>query len=348
MSTSSNQELESCPIDVSSTDSLAPYHCVGCLHPCASLYRTLGRGNVIKLSPCVNCKSQAVDPYCEREWLLVVLDLVLLRQAAYRHVLWNRGQLLATMDAAATAPPGETLAVKGPLEKDHHTTNFTIQKLFQVAFLTTPSTNINNNALYRHIPRFLWTASLLRAHIGMVSTQDRVAPEHTWQAATGFVQLAVVSVMGYILQIAALVLLMGHISSADNGTTSSTSSSSKSNNNNIRRRKPLDLICVLALAVLLPSMGNQTVTALSLLWENSSTVRMLGTVLHQCMSVWTVLQVQLHRKSSIRAVSVMAGAVLFLLLSLFLRALTMMTLQASAPCPGLGWERDHGRILCFA
>lgn len=38
-----------------------------------------------------NCQ-QVVDPYIEREWLLVAIDCILLRPAAYRHVLWNAKQ----------------------------------------------------------------------------------------------------------------------------------------------------------------------------------------------------------------------------------------------------------------
>jgi uncharacterized membrane protein len=42
----------------------------------------------IKLTTCTKC-AQAVDPYIEREWLLVVIDCILRREEAYRHVLFN-------------------------------------------------------------------------------------------------------------------------------------------------------------------------------------------------------------------------------------------------------------------
>lgn len=45
----------------------------------------------IQLTQCLSCHS-VVDRYMEREWLLVIMDLVLLRQEAYRHVFWNRIQ----------------------------------------------------------------------------------------------------------------------------------------------------------------------------------------------------------------------------------------------------------------
>jgi hypothetical protein len=67
------------------------YRCIHCLEPSESLYRTYTRESTIKLSQCVTC-GHNVDPYCEREWLLVVIDIVLLREEAYRHVIFNRLQ----------------------------------------------------------------------------------------------------------------------------------------------------------------------------------------------------------------------------------------------------------------
>jgi hypothetical protein len=64
------------------------YRCIHCLTPCDSLYRQYGI-STIKLSQCSNCKRD-VDPYCEREWFLVILDCILLREEAYRHVLFHR------------------------------------------------------------------------------------------------------------------------------------------------------------------------------------------------------------------------------------------------------------------
>ena len=41
---------------------------------------------------CSQCHKM-VDPYIEREWLLVVIDCILLREEAYRHVLYNVDEL---------------------------------------------------------------------------------------------------------------------------------------------------------------------------------------------------------------------------------------------------------------
>lgn len=66
------------------------YRCVHCETPCASLYRQYTSSpSSIKLTACKTCGND-VDPYIEREWLLVSLDCILLRLPAYRHVLYHR------------------------------------------------------------------------------------------------------------------------------------------------------------------------------------------------------------------------------------------------------------------
>jgi len=277
------------------------YFCVHCLQPSASLYRILGK-DVIKLSPCSNCLSPAVDPYCEREWLLVVLDLVLLRTTAYRHVLWNRGSLLAQVE-----------------QQKHQRNSSSIEA-------------VRHNVLYDNIPRFLLTACLLRAHIGMVSTQDRVDAEHTWEAAAGFVQLTLISVTGYAVQIGSIMLLL-----------------------NFPGNKQRSMLNVLVLAVLLPAVAAQIVTALALLWENSDTVRAVGSLLaliHQWMAVLTVSEISIQQQN--RQVLLLITGLVFAL-SILLRALVMMVLGKSVaadsivPCPGLGVRHAYtfGGFLCF-
>lgn len=63
------------------------YRCVECFEPAESLY-TEYTTTTIKLSSCRNCNKN-VDPYVEQGYVLIVLDCVLLRPPAYRHVLWN-------------------------------------------------------------------------------------------------------------------------------------------------------------------------------------------------------------------------------------------------------------------
>jgi len=316
------------------------YYCVHCLQSCPSLYRTLGKGDsVIKLSPCESCGKPAVDPYCEREWLLVILDLVLLRQAAYRHVLWNRGRLLALQPA----PSAPTL----PRASIAKTTTCTS---------ISSSSSSNNNALYDHTPRSLLTAALLRAHIGMVSTQDRVDADHTPSAAWEFLQLATISVVGYSAQIATTAVLVNYLTAWIGQPQQE------------QRQNRSHLWNVAALSVLLPTAG-QIVTAFALLWENSHAVLSVGSLLllvHQWMALFTltevfIIQQQKTRKSRYIWLAQSCTTTLLLLLSLLVRGVGMILVGkvvaaaagATTPCPGLGWKHDNllrlGRnTLCLA
>jgi hypothetical protein len=65
------------------------YRCVHCGAETPSLYKFYSPTS-IKLTSCSKCLVD-VDPYVEREWILIVLDCLLLRTPAYRHVLWNSG-----------------------------------------------------------------------------------------------------------------------------------------------------------------------------------------------------------------------------------------------------------------
>jgi Arv1-like family len=90
------------PTDPTRLSSQPPkYRCLWCLTPCEALYRNLGEkgdgagrggGDNLQLATCHQCH-EIVDPYCERELLLVAMDVVLLRPEAYRHALLNRVHL---------------------------------------------------------------------------------------------------------------------------------------------------------------------------------------------------------------------------------------------------------------
>lgn len=69
------------------------FSCVSCHAPTPTLYRRFGTAGssscTIKLTRCTKCR-QVVDQYIEVGPLLVLIDLVLHRPQAYRHVLFNR------------------------------------------------------------------------------------------------------------------------------------------------------------------------------------------------------------------------------------------------------------------
>ncbi|KAL3795624.1 hypothetical protein ACHAW5_002820 [Stephanodiscus triporus] len=63
--------------------------CTHCTRPTDALYKVYSNPGWIQLTTCDGCGND-VDPYIEREWLLVVLDCVLHRPGAFRHLLYNR------------------------------------------------------------------------------------------------------------------------------------------------------------------------------------------------------------------------------------------------------------------
>lgn len=70
-------------------DTKSCYLCVYCLTPSKSLYKQFSNNKNIKLQTCTECK-QDLDPYIEREVLLVLMDMMLLRSASYIHFIFNR------------------------------------------------------------------------------------------------------------------------------------------------------------------------------------------------------------------------------------------------------------------
>ena len=73
----------------SSVKACRTYVCINCLEPTSILYRQYSTVNTIKLHSCTSCQAD-VDPYIERQLLLVVMDILLLRLPAYRHFIFNR------------------------------------------------------------------------------------------------------------------------------------------------------------------------------------------------------------------------------------------------------------------
>ena len=66
--------------------------CVECARPVPSLYTYSYKQyeQTIRLTPCPSCNAIAADPYVEFEQIIVILDLILHKKQAYRHVLFNR------------------------------------------------------------------------------------------------------------------------------------------------------------------------------------------------------------------------------------------------------------------
>lgn len=62
--------------------------CVGCGRRVKTLFVQYSPGN-IRLMKCDNCKAVA-DPYIECEFMIILIDLILHKTRAYRHLMFNK------------------------------------------------------------------------------------------------------------------------------------------------------------------------------------------------------------------------------------------------------------------
>ncbi|PWZ52506.1 Protein arv1 [Zea mays] len=70
--------------------------CVGCGGRVKTLFVQYSTGN-IRLMKCDKCKAVA-DPYIECEFMIILIDLVLHKTRAYRHVLFNKLSMGSSVD----------------------------------------------------------------------------------------------------------------------------------------------------------------------------------------------------------------------------------------------------------
>uniref|UniRef100_A0A0D9VZU2 Protein ARV n=1 Tax=Leersia perrieri TaxID=77586 RepID=A0A0D9VZU2_9ORYZ len=70
--------------------------CVGCGRRVKTLYVQYSPGN-IRLMKCDTCKAVA-DPYIECEFMIILIDLILHKIRAYRHLLFNKLRIYSSFD----------------------------------------------------------------------------------------------------------------------------------------------------------------------------------------------------------------------------------------------------------
>ncbi|KAL7474797.1 hypothetical protein ACHAW6_000752 [Cyclotella cf. meneghiniana] len=95
------------------------YICTNCSRPTSSLYKVYSSPGSIQLTTCQACLHD-IDPYIEREWLLVAMDCVLHRPEALRHVMYNR-------------EPCSSLA-SDEIRRTHHSMLTQAEKLFTFCY----------------------------------------------------------------------------------------------------------------------------------------------------------------------------------------------------------------------
>lgn len=237
-----------------------------------------------------------VDPYCEREFLLVALDLMLLRPEAYRHVLFNHD------------------AFRHLLVDDS-----------SLSYL------------------LIIGRSILEAYL--VVNDERAQ-------SLAFLQAVFSSIVNTIFLLGSTWILLLVLLSAK------ISSNTIARTNDLLQRR-------LSMALLLPTVFH-VVTACVLLWEDSSTVRRLGSclvVLYQGMAVHAVGAAAIvspedqsnsreEKRSPVISLVQQYSPVLALALALHVRAVMLVllrraTLVAPVPCLGLEWTVGRNNDLCL-
>mmetsp|Transcript_4706 Transcript_4706/g.9899 ORF Transcript_4706/g.9899 Transcript_4706/m.9899 type:complete len:325 (+) Transcript_4706:62-1036(+) len=247
------------------------YICTNCSVPTPSLYKVYSTPGSIQLTTCKYC-GHDVDPYIERELILVIIDCVLHRPEAFRHVLYNRdtfgGIKLGRITCGDELKKKENNCLKG---------NDTIGEFDQ-------SSNFH---CWGNLVRFTTIASILKAYIGYVvfesdeeamsignSMQVPVANETLNASFAGVFTLFVGDVIFVTTVFLSATLLLQNVPKTEtiggkNVSTTITESATKIDEAYFVMR--------IYAASTFPSFFH-IVTIFALIWEKSLTVCSLGTL----------------------------------------------------------------------
>ena len=263
------------------------YRCVHCLEPCTSLYTTYGNKNstssspgveelsqnsstnnsTLKLNHCSVCL-QIVDPYCEREWLLIFVDLLLLRQEAYRHVLCNN----------TTISNNTTTINDGNRSNLIHFIKTIWKDLVLCCLL---------NVYHKYQSIGDYTESITNFIVSDNSLDPDVSTKFITEAVMIFSSYFILYLCGWILFIGIIVLFGTYTTKTIQGDK--TKSYTQQQGYSIMLLK----------SVLWPSLACQIATCWVEIWENSDTTRLLGCTIFQLLYQWIALyQTFLARRTS--------------------------------------------------
>lgn len=267
------------------------YHCIRCLKQAPSLYRKFSKTS-LKLSVCDECGFD-VDPYVEREIFLVAMDLVLLRQDAYRHLLLNR--------------------IEG--FEVHRNIRKAIQYVIASGILQT---------------YLLWEAyrgnNIEPSASNMTSDTTETLRDLLDRQDQGTISL----LSNLFPQALARIVTMGIVSYFSLRLFSR------------RATSPFVLLTRVHLAVVLPT-SFAVVTILVLVWENTYTVRLLGSLLiftYQLLSIFAIASVE--GLSPLETTLTIGFAVALCALNSW--ALSRMGGLTGVPCAGFSHHMD-GQLL---
>jgi Arv1-like family len=216
--------------------------------------------SVVKLNHCTSCQN-VVDPYCEREGLLVMLDLILLRTESYRHVLCNDTNWY------------------GSIEKNK-ATNYCKRSW------------MNKIRSFKNLWRDIAISCILRVYLQVQSTEGfgqsleelvnsespyelEYAHQVMYDVTSACFHNFLLSVVG-LFTFLVVLLLVGIHNIPDN----------KDDNDRYSRSFQCGMILKSALW---PMLASQIATIWIDVWENSDTTRLLGCTALPLMYQWTAL-----------------------------------------------------------
>lgn len=242
------------------------FRCINCMQRCSSLYYECGgvlvnaKNRSLKLNQCKVCH-QTVDAYCERERILIVLDLILVRHEAYRHVLYNENTCSIQVSS--------------------------LSKSLRIPFAD----------YIRYFWKEIMLSSILRAyHVSCSSQYDptfklmehafevRVADSETKHDVMIFRNFGSILVDNFITSLIANLVFGNVVIVFLLGTQKRVSSQNEKNHIYLQR------IEMIAKAILWPQVACPLATACLGVWEYSSTTLSLGGTLLVIMYQWVALK----------------------------------------------------------
>jgi hypothetical protein len=272
----------------SNTTTNNSYVCVFCGTPCAALYRKLTSTTTdvslssIKAMNCDICQ-RIVDPYTEREWLLVAIDCILLRPEAYRHVLYNNQDLSLPWSSCKDKNKNNISDSQNNNENnDDNNNNHTTTT-------TTTTTATNTKIIVHRLVQWTIISSLLHAYLKWETfVQEELHQQQEQDSSSTSSSLlplytifVITSILDILVQWLAIYGFMKIVSSRRRGVVSSSRTVVSSTSTRVAYQ--------IFLALLLPK-SFQVVTICVLIWENSNTTRSFGSILIAC---WQCLAISL-------------------------------------------------------
>lgn len=189
-----------------------------------------------------------MDPYIEREWLLVVMDCVLHRPEAFRHALYNR-EPFSTINAQ-------------DVQKQQSDNNIV---------------DSNKFGDLRQLLRYSFIAALIQTYLWHATTvgEENKSGQHSAKLLVVIFQSLVgVNIMAIATIFSASIIVKKSVNGRNSYSSKATTYKTSTECNDAL---PSFFYSRLYLAVTVPSFFH-LVTIFAIIWENSATVCLLGTL----------------------------------------------------------------------